>query len=153
MIYMPFLKNVYIYARMFCSRAQFVQSSRHLFNRTKSGNIVSLALKVEKRVQCVTWYFQTKFITTVRRNFHSHYRKTAPDRTKILKWVEKFSSHGNVKLKLVAGGLQWLRGQFEQSVLTSACTQESHWGKQSPTDGFAALRYKNSEIPYYHVYI
>lgn len=68
----------------------------HSFNKTKAKMDI-LAFKVQEKMQCVSWYIQTKSTTTVRRNFHPNYGKNPPARTEILSLVENCSSQSSAE--------------------------------------------------------
>ncbi|GBM76894.1 hypothetical protein AVEN_121427-1 [Araneus ventricosus] len=48
------------------------------------------------KANCVAWYFESKSIVKVQRNFHTKFNKPPPSRNSILSWHRKFLETGSV---------------------------------------------------------
>lgn len=64
-----------------------------LYVKTNIGMLLPLLL----RTQYVTWYVQTQFLPTDRRNFQTPHLTLYPILITILRWIENFNSLGNFK--------------------------------------------------------
>lgn len=63
-------------------------------------NITStMAFSVQERIKCVGWYIANKSVTATQRLFRTTYgrNKSSPTHKTILKWHQKFISHGTVE--------------------------------------------------------
>ncbi|GBM49675.1 hypothetical protein AVEN_262475-1 [Araneus ventricosus] len=67
----------------------------HFFASFANCVILKLTSPSEK-ANCVGWYFESKSIVKVQRNFHTKFNKPPPSRNSIFSWHKKFLETGSV---------------------------------------------------------
>ena len=81
---------------------------------------------LQEKAECVTWFIETKSVTTTRRNYQRKYGKVPPSRPSIYRWHKRFVENGTVadgnrsgRPKTQEGTINRIRLEFESSPRTS----------------------------------
>ena len=94
-----------------------------------------LAFSVQEKVECVTWYNETKSITQTQRNYRGKHQRAPPSRNSILRWVQNFQDRGTVEIQSRSGrpsmtseDEERVSNYFNRHPRTSLRAAESHLG-------------------------